>query len=179
MPPLVRSAVPFVSPLTIGRLPVALKMLAGAESVRGRGPRRVARKAAKIWFRLAHGLLGLPARGEILVATPQGAKSVSFDGRNTHFNCLYMPEFVAGYEASSLALLDILVGRDGCFFDVGSNFGCFSLSIAARPGFTGRVHAFEPYAPSFADLSNMIERSALTALISAHRLALSDYDGNG
>ncbi|MDP7640270.1 MAG: hypothetical protein QGG73_11240 [Candidatus Hydrogenedentes bacterium] len=90
-----------------------------------------------------------------------------------------MPEFVAGYEASSLALLDILVGRDGCFFDVGSNFGCFSLSIAARPGFTGRVHAFEPYAPSFADLSNMIERSALTALISAHRLALSDYDGNG
>ena len=44
LPTLVRSAPPFVSPLTVGRLPLSLRMLVNAETVRRNWVRYLARK---------------------------------------------------------------------------------------------------------------------------------------
>ena len=161
LPTLVRSAPPFVSPLTVGRLPLSLRMLANAETVRRNWIRYLARKIAKTWFRWCHGALGFPVRGEILFALPDGERRLRFNGRNTQFGCLYLPQLAGGYEPSSLGLLDVLVGNEGCFFDVGGNFGYFSLSLAARADFAGLIHVFEPFGPSFTDLSDLVEDSGL------------------
>jgi len=152
-------------------------MLVGAETVHKNWRRYLAIKIAKTFFRWCHSSLGLPVYGELFLALPDGKRGLRFNARNTHFGCLYHPQFSEGYEASSLALLDALVGNGGCFFDVGSNFGYFSLSLAAREGFAGHIHAFEPFSPSFTDLSDLVEGSGLGGLITCHRLALSNYEG--
>ena len=177
MQPLFRRAPPFVSPLTAGRLPLALRMLVAAGRVGPRSLRGPARRGAKAWFRWLHCALGLPLRGEVRLALPDRTVTLPFDGRNTQFGALYLPEHAAGYEAPSLAVLDAIVGCQGCFFDVGSNFGYFSLSLAARAGFEGRIHAFEPFPPSFADLADLVARSGLGGAIVCHRLAPSNRDG--
>ena len=56
-----------------------------------------------------------------------------------------MPQNKPIYEPETSALLDRLVGDDGVFFDVGANWGGYSVLIAARPTFHGTVHTFEPF----------------------------------
>lgn len=103
---------------------------------------------------------------------------LEFGMRNLQFASLFMPQHAEGYEADSFALLDALLPQDGTFFDVGSNFGYYALSLAARPGFRGQVHAFEPLSGSFADLESLITQSGLERLVARHNVALSDRDGS-
>ena len=53
-----------------------------------------------------------------------------------------MPQNKPIYEPETSALLDQLVGDEDVFFDVGANWGWYSVLIAARPTFHGTVHTF-------------------------------------
>lgn len=119
----------------------------------------------------------LGATGRVRVQTQNGGHEVSFDARNSQFQALYLDEFQAGYEPEVAAALDALLPDDGVFFDIGSNFGYFSTLAATRPGFRGKVHAFEPFASSHRDLRNLIDGAALGETITPHNVALSDRNG--
>jgi FkbM family methyltransferase len=109
-----------------------------------------------------------------------GRKTIfRFDARNAQFQALYLPTFSHGYEPEVMALLDLLLMDDGVFYDIGSNWGYFSVYAASRPGFRGRVHAFEPFASTYNDLRSIVRQAALEAHISCEACALSDYDGAG
>ena len=56
-----------------------------------------------------------------------------------------MPKNKPIYEPETSALLDQLVGDDDVFFDVGANWGWYSVLIAAWSTFHGTVHTFEPF----------------------------------
>ena len=73
--------------------------------------------------------------------------------------------------------IDPAAPPDGVFFDVGSNWGYFSLLLAARPGFTGRIHAFEPWPTTYADLDSVVSQAGLRNVITTHRLALGACEG--
>ncbi len=61
-------------------------------------------------------------------------------------------------------------------FDVGANFGYYSLMLASALGGNCEVHAFEPVSETYAKLVRHIELNGL-GCIHPHRLALSDAPG--
>ncbi len=97
---------------------------------------------------------------------------------NTQFQSVYGPAYRSGYEPETSALFDRLIPPDGVFFDVGANWGHFSLYVASREGFCGRVHAFEPMPPAFRDLESTVRATRLNHLVEIHNVALSDSDGS-
>ena len=104
-------------------------------------------------------------------------RSVSFSPRNTQFGALYMPQNRPIYEPETSALLDALVGDDDVFYDTGANWGYYAVLVASRPGFQGHVEAFEPFPPTFDDLSQTVSQAGLSERIGVHGMALSDSDG--
>ena len=104
-------------------------------------------------------------------------KRIQFDARNTQFSAVYFKTFSYGYEAHITALLDVLMPDEGVFLDVGSNWGWFSLFLASRPGFKGKVHAFEPFPSNFADLVGTVAQAGLSDRIECHNVALYDRSG--
>ena len=64
-------------------------------------------------------------------------------------------------------------------FDVGANFGFYSLTLANYLSRQVCIHAFEPNPPTHGRLLNNIALNQLGAVITAHRLGLSDTRGTG
>ena len=111
--------------------------------------------------------------------TIQGVeKLIQFNPFNTQFCALYRKSFAHGYEPHISALLDVLLPEDGVFYDIGSNWGWFSLLLASKPGFHGVIHAFEPFPSSYRDLCAAIEQAGLAARVKPHDLAVSDREGS-
>jgi FkbM family methyltransferase len=152
-----------------------------------RGYRRYPRSSLAIVlrkraFRALHKLLrsaGVGGRGRALYHRGGEVRHLTFNARNTQFESIYMPHFAGGYEAETLALLDLLIGEREVFYDVGSNWGHFSLHVASRPGFAGKIHAFEPFPSTFEDLADIVRQAGLQEVVACHNLALSDEDGEG
>ena len=64
-------------------------------------------------------------------------------------------------------------------FDIGANFGYYSIVACAELGGPCRVFAFEPNAPSYARLVKNINLNEFGGRIKAFQLALSDAGGTG
>lgn len=64
-------------------------------------------------------------------------------------------------------------------FDVGANYGYYSIALATRLQKACEVHAFEPNLPAYQQLVKHIEMNNLTDVITTHRVALSDAEGTG
>ena len=106
-------------------------------------------------------------------------RAFAFNPRNTQFHSVYAPPYRHGYEPETGALLDCLVPANGVMFDIGANWGHFSLHVASRSGFRGEIHAFEPMPSTYEDLEASVKGARLEAIIHPHNLALSDAEGAG
>ncbi len=164
------------SPFQIEYLPFLARLHDVAFLPRRKASKRFVGKPAKRLYRLLRAL-GLGGRGRVRVASPAGMRVVEFDVRNTQFGALYQRQSQPVYEAETSALLDLLVADDGVFLDVGANWGWYSVLIATRPGFRGRVHAFEPFPTTFADLESVVRQAGLDQLVTCHAVALADQPG--
>jgi FkbM family methyltransferase len=81
------------------------------------------------------------------------------------------------YERREIDILRAIVPPNGVFVDVGANVGYFSLAIAARRGFVGKVCAFEPV-PSVCDLfERSVRENGLRERINVQQLALANAPG--
>lgn len=115
--------------------------------------------------------------GTFTFTTEKMKKTIFFNAYNTQFRALYWPESLIGYEPEVMALLDILMPEKGVFYDIGSNWGIYSLFIASKKGFKGKIYAFEPFPSSYDDLKNIVSQAHLTNLITYYPFALSNKDG--
>lgn len=107
-------------------------------------------------------------------------EEVEVSRTNSHFVSVDrgVREFRNGYEPEILASIDLFVPNDGVLLDIGANWGCFSIFLAARPAFSGMVHAFEPSSLPFQDMVKIVEKLNLTNRIVCHKLGLADYTGS-
>jgi FkbM family methyltransferase len=81
------------------------------------------------------------------------------------------------YEKFDVGLIKAIVPDDGHFIDVGGNVGYYSLSVAARPAFKGKILAFEPL-PKLWDLFNRsIQENGFADRVSVRQQALADEPG--
>jgi FkbM family methyltransferase len=65
----------------------------------------------------------------------------------------------------------------GTFYDIGSNWGYFSLYVASKPNYQGKIHSFEPFPSTFLDLKSVVEQTSLGKRICLHNHALADRCG--
>lgn len=74
-------------------------------------------------------------------------------------------------------LLARLLTPDSVIFDVGANFGYYSITLADALGERCRVFAFEPFPSTFSRLRHHIELNGLHEIIKAFPIALADKPG--
>lgn len=114
------------------------------------------------------------SRGEFEFSRDGKVRQISFNARNVQFLGVYVT--TEGYELEVAALLDKLLPEGGTFYDVGSNWGYFTLYAAAcRKQLT--IHAFEPMPATHQDIVECVEQAGLASIATCHHLALSDKDG--
>jgi FkbM family methyltransferase len=126
-------------------------------------------------------LAGQRSRGTFAYRYGNEERQISFRVSNTQYHALYFPQYAAGYEPETTCLVDTLFAWNptSVFFDIGANWGFYSLFAASAPAFGGSVHAFEPVPATFKDLADVVRQAGLQHVIDCHELALADEDGAG
>lgn len=124
---------------------------------------------------------GPKTSGEFVYRRGTERRPVQFRVTNTQFRALYFPEYADGYEPDTSCLIDLILAAEprATVYDIGANWGFFSLRAASRDGFRGRIHAFEPQPATFADLTSVVEQAGLSELVTCHAAALSDRNASG
>lgn len=173
----IRCRVVLRNPFTVVGLPLLSRVHKAAFRERRRVSKRFVGKPAKQLFRLLLAA-GIEGTGQVRLETRDGARTIGFNARNTQFGALYLPQEQPVYEAETSALLDRLVGHADIFYDVGANWGWYSVLIATRPSFSGSVHAFEPFPSTFVDLTSVVRQAGLEAQVQCHDIALADTEGS-
>jgi len=103
-------------------------------------------------------------------------REIIFNARNTQFHSIYI-DYMKYYETEMSVLMDILLEKDDVFFDIGSNWGHYSLFVASNETFEGKIFAFEPLLESFQDLESTVKQAQLQEIITCYNIALSDNNG--
>ena len=105
------------------------------------------------------------------------AIEIKFNGLNAQYQALYEPHYKHGYEFETAVLLTRLLTGSNVFYDVGANWGYFSLLLAASPSFAGAIFAFEPNPSTCHDLTRTIQQAALDQRITALNYGLGHHEG--
>jgi hypothetical protein len=172
----IRRVVALRNPFSVDSLPFLSRLHSVAFLPRRRSSKRFVGKPAKRLFKLLMAA-GMRGEGRFRIEVDGKPRSVRFNARNTQFGAVYQPQCQPVYEPETSALLDVLAAKDGVFYDIGANWGWYSLLVASRPGFSGSVHAFEPYPPTFIDLASVVEQAGLSGRVTCHDVALADVEG--
>jgi FkbM family methyltransferase len=172
----IRCPISLRNPFAVEHLPVLSRVHSAAFRIRRRLSKRFIGKPAKRLFRLML-RMGMGGKGGFRLTLRDSAPHIAFNARNTQFGALYLPQSQPVYEPETSALLDALVPDHSVFFDVGANWGWYSLLIASRPSFTGSIHAFEPFPATFHDLDSVVREAGLDKVITCHDIALAERDG--
>lgn len=172
----IRCAVTLRTPFAVDFLPLLSRVHRAAFRHRRRNSKRFVGKPAKKLFRLMTAA-GMGGTGRVRLGLAGGERVIAFNAANTQFGAFYLPQCLPVYEPETSALLDRLVADGDTFFDIGANWGWYAVLIASRPGFKGRIHAFEPFPATFADLSSVVRQAGLDGVIACHDVALADRAG--
>jgi FkbM family methyltransferase len=113
--------------------------------------------------RWAFGCGLVKSEGRFSYCRGETTSEIKFNGRNTQFHALY--DYSCGYEFETSLLLERLAHGDSAFYDIGANWGYFSLLLAAVPEFTGPIYSFEPNPAVFDDLVACITQAGLTGRV--------------
>lgn len=166
------------TPFAVTNVPSLAKLYLWAHDPEGLSlGSRLRRFLGQPLYRILRKMRAVPWRGTFRYGEAGRGISIHFNGRNTQFLSLYDRPYRYGYEIETSLALDSLADNDGAFYDIGSNWGHFSLFLASKPGYKGKILAFEPFPPSFNDLQSTVEQADLSGRISPYALALSDFDG--
>lgn len=127
-------------------------------------------------FPLCRKLGLLPHAGDFDYTRLGKTVPIRFDANNVQFQALYGRVYQYGYEQELGLLVDHLLPEGGTFYDIGSNWGYFSLYAASKRSKV-TIHAFEPFPTTHRDLKSCVEQAGLSDVVTRHELALSDQDG--
>ena len=132
------------------------------------------RLPARMIYKLCRRFPLLPSLGKFQLEGQTGRQNINFDSHNTQFSALYEYDSNNGYEQEVGVLIDALIPDKGIFYDIGSNWGYFSLFLASRPRYSGQIFAFEPMPDSFSDLQRCVIEAKLKNKVKCHNIAASN-----
>ena len=128
-----------------------------------------------LWGRLFRIMLRIPLtqRDGVMEVNVKGRiRRATFNGNNLQFRALYMPVYQSGYENATVSLVTALMQNETVLFDIGSNWGYFSICAAAASGFHGSVYAFEPNPVAREDLVRILSQTGLDNVVTVQPFGL-------
>ena len=75
--------------------------------------------------------------------------------KNTQYHAIYFDKFKNGYEPDVLSLIDLLLPTNGIFYDIGSNWGIFSIYALCLSENNRTVYSFDAQKEVLDDLINL------------------------
>ncbi len=139
-----------------------------------RGAARWTFKLMRALFMVWHQRFGVPARAWLRL----GDRAIGVNCANTAFiDYAQRLRHDGLYEPEVTALFDHLAPLVGTVYDIGANWGYFSLVLARNPGFRGKIFAFEINPLTFADLSHCVAEAGVGDRVRCLAHGLSDHDG--
>ena len=115
----------------------------------------------------------VPQSIPVLFQTSLGFK-IYLDLRQLHISFGVLNE---NYDRAEVELIRKIVPDDGVFFDVGANCGYYSLAVAAKENFSGKVIAFEPLPPVGQLFEQSIAANGWQQKIELRKVALGHSPG--
>lgn len=115
----------------------------------------------------------VPKSIPVLFQTNLGFK-IYLDLRQLHISFGVLNE---AYDRPEVELIRKIVPDDGVFIDVGANCGYYSLAVAAKPGFSGKVIAYEPLPPLWELFQQSITANGWSKTIELRQIALGHAPG--
>ena len=168
---------PFV-PFTIEQLPLLSRLqLIGFHKYKNRWAKRLGKRLGRLLFDFAYHHLKLSGQVSVSIDFAKKKRNLHFDARKLHFSRIFDTQLDNLCEPELATLLDIFLTDDKVFYDIGSNWGYFSLYAAALPNYRGLIYAFEPIEETFFDLNDWVTRAGQEKRVVCQKLALSDCDG--
>lgn len=159
-------------------LPFLLRLRLHDPAHRPRGIDRLKKKFGQAVDDLLHGWMNLPARGIFTVSMADGtSRELAFDAHQSAYLAFISRALHGGYEPTEKMFLDAMLAKADIFYDVGANWGYYSLLAATHQKFTGKTFAFEVSDQMNLALENMAEALALDAL-EIVGCGLSDHSGD-
>lgn len=120
------------------------------------------------------------ARGAVHpIITPlgsQGGLKVRIYSQDVIGRCVYQHGL---FEPAEARLVTNFLKPGMVFFDLGANFGQYTVLAADRVGPLGKVHSFEPSGRMYGELCFNVNLNGLGERCQLNRLALSDKEGSG
>ncbi len=165
-------------PFEVNRLPLLSYLQKKAHAkYSSRTRKRLIGKPFKKLYRFAYRSARIGGEGHFSVWLNGKRQTCPFNARNSQFGALFAGHSRYGYEPETTALLDLVLRDDMVFYDIGSNWGYYSIMAAGNSAYRGPIHAFEPYPPTHRDLISVVSHLGLSDRIVCHDVALSDTRG--
>ncbi len=143
-----------------------------------RGLRKLRRKLAQAADRIVHGWMKFPARGVFTVKLADGNSGMfEFDAHQSAYLAFASRMLHGGYELAETMFLEAMLEKSRCFYDVGANWGYYTLCAATHPSFKGKIHAFDISRQMNAAISRMAQELGLTT-VEVMGCGLSDHSGD-
>lgn len=132
-------------------------------------------KKIGIFFRLLYRMLKkvfFKSKGKFVYNNSENI-IIEFNALNTQFHSVYLPQ-MKYYEPETSTLIDKIIDENDVFYDVGSNWGHYSLYVASNQKFKGRIYSFEPHPGNFTDLTRTVNQAKLESIVKCYPFALSN-----
>lgn len=160
------------------RLPYLPRLRLYDPACKPEGVQRLKRKLGQAADTIVHGWIKLPARGEFDVRVPDGTWcKLEFDAHQSAYLAFASRELSGGYEPVETMFLNAILPRCRVFYDIGANWGYYSLLAATHPEFSGETFAFEISDAMNSALKRMTKKLALNRL-EIVGYGLSDHSGS-
>ncbi|MEX2450826.1 MAG: FkbM family methyltransferase [Rhodospirillales bacterium] len=158
-------------------LPVLARMQVTDPNRKPTGAKRWQRKIARSVHGLFHTTLGFRLHGTLTVVTADGTRvPVRIDARQSVYIDFASRDRHGGYEPAETLLIDALLPKADVFFDIGSNWGYYTLLAATNPSFGGTVFAFDVQ-PAINDALAAMTRQLGLTLVHVMGFGLSERGG--
>ena len=123
-----------------------------------RGLGKLRRKIGQAADEFVHGWLNVASTGVLTVRKADGSHgAIEFDAHQSAYLAFASRFFRGGYEPVETMFVDAMLARSRVFYDVGANWGYYSLLAATHPGFDGEVFSFDVSHRMNADLARMVD----------------------
>jgi FkbM family methyltransferase len=155
-------------------LPFWAAKLVGDPTRKPEGMARFVRKLSRSMCALLYRRLGLSGPGVMRVGQDRVAVPIN-GGHSVYVDFAGRSRF-GGYEPVETAMLDRLLPRAGVFYDVGSNWGYYTLLARTNTRFSGDVFAFDVLGSMSDELENIVSAAGFDR-VHVMRFGLSDVNG--
>lgn len=164
----------FIEDITLPLLP---RLRLYDPSQKPKGLKKLRRKLGQVADDVVHGWMKLPSKGKLTLKMANGvSRAFEFDSHQSAYLAFASRALYEDYELAETMFLEAMLVKSRCFYDIGANWGYYTLMAATQPRFKGRIYAFDISTEMNSAMSRMAKVLELKT-VEVMGYGLSDHSG--